>query len=209
MIRFSRNFGHQTAVTAGSVSGATDKAFDGLARMAAIRGTGDQKAGVAGAVFNRLVHRFLGCADPAIAAGADEQNFGGALGAGWVFEVRGKASGQNADPAGGAYERGSTGNWWAAEAAGTWADAITTSTLTAERVLIYGYETSFLNVSGRFGGSSFEQGTAIAVDANGNAYVTGYTYSTNFPTTAGAFQPAIDGNSDAFVTKLNASIRTV
>jgi hypothetical protein len=156
----------QTAVNTGPVT-ATDKAFDGLARMAAIRGTGDQKAGVAGAVFNRLVQRFLGCADPAIAAGADAQTFGGALGAGWVFEVRGKATGQYADPAGGAYERGSTsGNWWAAEAAGTWADAIGTSTLTGDRVLIYGYRTTdFLNVSGRFGGSSFEHRTIPKIAA--------------------------------------------
>jgi beta-propeller repeat-containing protein len=54
------------------------------------------------------------------------------------------------------------------------------------------------------GGSDFETGRGIAVDASGNAYVTGVTYSANFPTTAGAFQPAF-GNSDAFVTKLNST----
>jgi hypothetical protein len=48
-------------------------------------------------------------------------------------------------------------------------------------------------------------GTAIAVDENGNAYITGQTISTNFPTTTGAFQPVDPdpGNYDAFVTKLN------
>jgi Beta-propeller repeat len=44
---------------------------------------------------------------------------------------------------------------------------------------------------------------AIAVDADGNAYVTGATFSTNFPTTVGAFQAAYGGFGDAFVTKLN------
>ncbi|PYP19021.1 MAG: hypothetical protein DMD54_03990, partial [Gemmatimonadetes bacterium] len=40
----------------------------------------------------------------------------------------------------------------------------------------------------------------------GNAYVTGSTASTSFPTTVGAFQPVFGGGiSDAFVTKLNSS----
>src|SRR5439155_8211839 len=52
------------------------------------------------------------------------------------------------------------------------------------------------------GGSGFDQGLGIAVDISGNAYVMGFTNSTNFPTTAGAFEVAnADGN--AFVTKLN------
>lgn len=145
----------------------TDKAFDGLARMAAIRGTGAQRSGVKGAVFDDLVHRFLGCANPAVTANAIEQNFGAALGPGWMFEVRGKATGPYADPSGGAYERGSTtANWWAAEvkAGQSWADAITSS-VTNDRVLIYGFETGFLNVSGRFGGSSFENRTIPGIAA--------------------------------------------
>jgi hypothetical protein len=55
-------------------------------------------------------------------------------------------------------------------------------------------------------GSSDEAGVGIAVDANGNAYVTGQTTSANFPTTANSFQPAFGGGityGDAFVTKLN------
>src|SRR5262249_47668752 len=49
-------------------------------------------------------------------------------------------------------------------------------------------------------------GAGIAVDGTGQAYVTGDTPSGNFPTTPGAFQPALGGDvSNAFVTKLNAS----
>jgi hypothetical protein len=44
-------------------------------------------------------------------------------------------------------------------------------------------------------------GLGIAVDAAGSAYVTGNTISTDFPTTPGAFQPAIGGSRDAFVAK--------
>jgi hypothetical protein len=53
------------------------------------------------------------------------------------------------------------------------------------------------------GGGAIDLGSAIAVDAAGNAYVTGFTQSTDFPTTAGAFQTTAGGDYDAFVTKLN------
>jgi len=54
------------------------------------------------------------------------------------------------------------------------------------------------------GSDGFDVGFAITVDDTGNAYVTGPTNSTNFPTTPGAFQPAFAGGfADTFVTKLN------
>src|ERR1017187_5298131 len=51
------------------------------------------------------------------------------------------------------------------------------------------------------GGSSEDSGTAIAVDANGSAYVTGATYSSDFPVVS-AFQPHSGGGQEAFVAKL-------
>jgi hypothetical protein len=61
-----------------------------------------------------------------------------------------------------------------------------------------------------FGGSNAEFVTAVAADANGNAYVTGLTISEDFPLTAGAFQSvnyATPSNavSTAFISKFNAS----
>ncbi|MDP8981610.1 MAG: SBBP repeat-containing protein [Acidobacteriota bacterium] len=45
-------------------------------------------------------------------------------------------------------------------------------------------------------------GTAIALDSAGNAYVTGYTQSANFPVTLGAFRTSFSGIS-GFVSKFN------
>ncbi|MCH7986809.1 MAG: SBBP repeat-containing protein, partial [Acidobacteria bacterium] len=56
-----------------------------------------------------------------------------------------------------------------------------------------------------FGGSKWEAGNGITVDAAGNAYVVGTTYSPDFPTTEGAFQTTFGGQQDVFVTKLDSS----
>src|SRR5262249_37756787 len=63
---------------------------------------------------------------------------------------------------------------------------------------------SALVYSTYLGGSGADGGRGIAVDGSGNAYVTGFTRSSNFPTTGAAFQP-FGGDLDAFVTMLNAS----
>ncbi len=63
---------------------------------------------------------------------------------------------------------------------------------------------SALVYSTYLGGSDVDWSERIAVDASGNAYVTGYTYSTNFPT-ANPLQAASGGGYDAFVAKLNAA----
>jgi hypothetical protein len=55
-----------------------------------------------------------------------------------------------------------------------------------------------------FGGSGAESGASIALDSEGNAYVTGYTTSSDFPT-MNPLQPASGGGGDGFVAKLNPS----
>ncbi len=70
-------------------------------------------------------------------------------------------------------------------------------------VLKLGPTGSSLVYSTYLGGNGSEEGRGIAVDPSGNAYVTGQTSSSNFPT-ASAFQPAFGGGtSDAFVAKIN------
>ena len=63
---------------------------------------------------------------------------------------------------------------------------------------------SSLVYSTLLGGSSYDGGRGIALDANGDAYVTGYTQSSAFPTTAGVVQSALSGTEDAFVAKLSS-----
>ncbi len=78
-----------------------------------------------------------------------------------------------------------------------------TKPLVIDPVLVY---------STYLGGSDYDASYGVAVDAQGNAYITGMTSSLNFPTTAGSVQPVmqpLEGTStyygDAFVTKLNAA----
>jgi hypothetical protein len=67
---------------------------------------------------------------------------------------------------------------------------------------------SALVYSTYLGGSGISHGLGIAADNAGQAYVTGYTLTTGFPTTSGAFQTLCRGKEcaiygDAFVTKFN------
>jgi Bacterial Ig-like domain (group 3)/Beta-propeller repeat len=106
------------------------------------------------------------------------------------------------DSAGNAYVTGVTGstnfptmNPLQAVLGGT-ADAFVAKINAAGSALVY---------STYLGGSNSDVGFGIAVDRMGNAYVTGYTFSTNFPT-INAVQPAYGGgNSDAFVAEINST----
>jgi hypothetical protein len=67
---------------------------------------------------------------------------------------------------------------------------------------------STLLYSTYLGGSSDDAGNGIAVDSLGNVYVTGYTFSSNFPT-ANPYQASHGGYYDAFVAKLDSSRSTL
>ncbi len=62
---------------------------------------------------------------------------------------------------------------------------------------------SHLVYSTFLGGAASDHGAALAVDASGSAYVTGSTYSTDFPV-AGAFQGSNAGGQDAFLARVSA-----
>ena len=64
--------------------------------------------------------------------------------------------------------------------------------------------TGTLLYSTYIGGAGTDEGAGIAVDASGNAYITGRTTSTDFPL-ANAFQSTLGGVQDAFLVKLNAA----
>lgn len=64
-----------------------------------------------------------------------------------------------------------------------------------------------LSYASYLGGSLIDFGTAIAVDAAGDAIVTGYTDSADFPIAENAFQPTLfenaGGADDVFISKIN------
>ncbi len=59
--------------------------------------------------------------------------------------------------------------------------------------------------SSYIGGANSDEVWGVAIDKNGNIYLTGRTVSASFPVTAGAYQTNKNGQYDAFVVKLNPS----
>jgi aldose sugar dehydrogenase len=59
--------------------------------------------------------------------------------------------------------------------------------------------------SGFLGGEENDSTEGVTVDSAGNAYVTGGTKSSGFPTTGNAYQSSRAGDTDAYLTKINAA----
>ena len=59
------------------------------------------------------------------------------------------------------------------------------------------------------GGSSSDWGQSVARGAGGKIYVTGYTYSTNFPTKPGAYDTSYNGNGDVFVSRFKNDLTSL
>ncbi|BBB32873.1 hypothetical protein TTHT_1360 [Thermotomaculum hydrothermale] len=69
---------------------------------------------------------------------------------------------------------------------------------------------SNLNYSTFLGGSGYDASYALAVDTSGYVFVSGYTKSTDFPTTSGAYSTSLNGSDyDTFVTKLNPTLSSL
>ena len=118
---------------------------------------------------------------------------GGASGAGIAVDraggvyVTGGTSSADFPTTAGAFDRSYNGG----------GDAFVTKLITAGSALAY---------STYLGGSGLDGGNAIAVSGPGSAYLTGVTWSRNFPTTRHAFDRSHNGESDdAFVTKVSAT----
>jgi len=59
------------------------------------------------------------------------------------------------------------------------------------------------------GGEDIDQASALFLDSSGNPVVTGWTYSSDFPTTSGACDRSYNGGGDVFATKLDATGSTL
>ncbi|MGQ9863089.1 MAG: DUF7948 domain-containing protein [Bacteroidia bacterium] len=102
--------------------------------------------------------------------------------------ITGFTESSNYDTTAGAYQTTKGGGMW---------DAFVTKLNPTGTGLVY---------STYLGGSETELARGIAIDAAGNPYITGATRSSNYATTAGAYQNTFAGGAwDAFVTKLNSA----
>jgi hypothetical protein len=66
--------------------------------------------------------------------------------------------------------------------------------------------TSSLVISTYFGGSGDDYGRSVAVDAAGNIYIAGMTYSKDLPVSPTPYQSAYAGAGDAFLTKFDPTV---
>jgi len=95
---------------------------------------------------------------------------------------------------------------------------VTSSAFSQQNYLVTSFGTAFVSklspdgssliYSTYLGGTSGDQAYGIALDAGGNAYITGATSSSDFPVTCGAFQTVFPSQATAtaaFVTRLNAT----
>jgi len=121
------------------------------------------------------------------------------------------ANGITVDKSGDAYVTGSTGSSNFPTTAGAYltTNPAATNTQTTAFVTKLNPAGTALLYSTYLGGSEDASGSAIAVNASGDAYVAGYAMYTDFPVTTGAFQTmnnaSTESTTNAFVTELNAT----
>ena len=138
----------------------TDKAFDGLSRMAVVRGTNAQASTATAEVFDQLAKGYLGCVEAFLLNGVPSVDFAPDFAPGHLFAVRGK---NTVDPTGGAYQNGTVTPYWGVEPpGGTWP---------SKRFLLYEASppATFLNTSGRV---SVTDIATIPTIASGNLQIT-------------------------------------
>lgn len=90
----------------------------------------------------------------------------------------------------------------------TTAGAYSTSHKSSTDVFVSKFDSNLQNLlaSTFIGGSYKDYGTSHAFDSTGNLFVTGVTYSLDFPVTQGAYDSTYNGYEDVFIAKLDSNL---
>jgi hypothetical protein len=73
-------------------------------------------------------------------------------------------------------------------------------------VSMFDWSLTNLITSTYLGGSAEDKGNSIALDPEGNVYVTGGTSSSDFPTTPGAYDTSYNNRCDVFISRFNIGL---
>ncbi|MBP7477323.1 MAG: SBBP repeat-containing protein, partial [Chitinophagales bacterium] len=63
--------------------------------------------------------------------------------------------------------------------------------------------------SSYLGGSNWDYAACLRIDKNKNAYICGYTASSDYPVTTGAYDVTYSASYDGFITKINTTATTI
>jgi hypothetical protein len=113
------------------------------------------------------------------------------------------------DPAGGYYVSGSSVSTNFPTTAGAYCRELRQAPFSDVFIARLDSNLATLAAATLIGGRHSDDGYGLALDGSGNVYVAGRSYSTNYPTTPGAYQTVRRGGQNGIISKLDGNLTTL